>query len=65
MKGQFKVLIGGNLKIFHDANDIPEKFDNLIEFLPEYPPGPHTEKQHEEMESFMEIFRELMERETK
>jgi len=65
VKGKFKILIEGNLQVFQDTNDIPEKFDNLIEFLPEYPPGPHTEEQHEEMEGFMDVFRELMERETK
>jgi hypothetical protein len=59
----FKVLIGENIHVFNRYEDIPMEFDNLIEFLPEIPPGPHTHEQHEEIDSWHDKFKELMKRE--
>lgn len=59
----FKVLIGDKLFVYNRYEDIPNEFDNLIEFLPEIPPGPHTHEQHEEIDSWHDKFKELMKRE--
>ena len=40
--------------------NIPDDFDHVIEFLPEIPPGPHTQKQHEEIDQWNDKFLRLM-----
>lgn len=64
MPHEFVVLIDGELKTFERYEDIPEKFDNLIKFVPEIPKPPHTHHQHEEMDVWNEKLKELMKRET-
>jgi hypothetical protein len=61
---EFVVLKDGVLITFENYDDIPEKFDNLIKFIPDYDEGPHTHEQHEEMHKLTDIFKELMNRET-
>ena len=61
MAHRFVVMIDGRLKIFEHYEDIPDKFDHVIEFVPEIPPGPHTDAQHEEIESWIPKFERLME----
>jgi hypothetical protein len=65
MKHEFIILVKGKLKTYTNWEDIPEKFDNVIKFNPYMPPPPHTEKEHDEIESWMPRFKELMSRETK
>lgn len=65
MSHVFKILIGDKLHVYNRYEDIPMEFDNLIEFLPEIPPGPHTHEQHEEIDSWHDKFKELMKRERK
>lgn len=65
MAHKFIILLDGELKEYTNYDDIPESFDNVIEFKPEIPPAPHSAEQHEEMESWLSKFRELMKRETK
>lgn len=65
MAHKFTILLDGKLINYERYEDIPLEFDNLIEFLPEIPPGPHTDEQHEEIEQWMVKFAELMKRETK
>ena len=48
--------------MFERYEDIPEEFDYLIEFVPEVPPGPHTEQEHEEIASWLDKFDRIMER---
>lgn len=43
-------------------NDIPAAIDSLIAFVPEYPEGPHTDEEHEYMESFDAKLKEVMNR---
>ena len=50
-KNEFVILIDGELKTFDKYEDIPEVFDNVIKFLPAFPPEPHTEEQHKELPS--------------
>ena len=63
MKGQFIVKIGTDLLEFSDYDDIPESFDNVIVFKPDYPEPPHTEEQHNYISTFESKLKQLMERE--
>lgn len=64
MAHEFVVLLNGELKTYNNFEDIPEKFDNVIKFLPEIPKPPHTEHQHEEMDVWNDKLKELISRET-
>ena len=64
MRGRFVILRRGELEVYDDFDSIPEVFDNVIEFMPEYPPGPHTDEQHDEMDAYAVRLAELMRRET-
>ena len=63
MKGLFLIKDGVNYMEFHNYDDIPMSFDNLIRFEPEYPPEPHTEEQHEMIATYNDKLKELMKRE--
>jgi hypothetical protein len=65
MKGEFVLIVKGELKTFNDYNDIPDDFDHVIKFIPEVPPGPHTHDQHEEMDKWSDLLQKLMEKERK
>jgi hypothetical protein len=65
MKGEFDIILNGVIKRYTDFDDIPLVFDNLIRFEPEIIPEPHTEEQHEEMETYNDKLKELMSRELK
>lgn len=61
MKGIFEVIIDGQVCQFTDYDDIPESFSRVIRFEPEIPPSPHTEAEHQLIESYHEMFQRLME----
>ena len=63
MKGEFTVRIGNDIITYNDLNNIPLEFDNVIAFLPDYPPEPHTDEDHEYLETFVLVLDELMKRE--
>jgi hypothetical protein len=63
MTGLFQVVIDGDLKTYYRYEDIPEKIDRLIRFEPEIPEGPHTDEEHEWIESLTEYMHEIMKRE--
>ena len=65
MKGEFVILKDGVLEYYSDYDSIPETFDNVIRCEFEYPEGPHSEEQHEEMEQYNNLLQALMQRETK
>ena len=52
---------GNALAEYDRYEDIPDDFDHVIVFLPEIPPGPHTDRQHEEIDSWHDKFLKLME----
>ena len=58
---RFVILKKSELLTFEKYEDIPLDFDHLIEFCPDYPEGPHTHEQHEEMDSWNEKLQRLME----
>lgn len=49
-----------NLITVDNVDLIPRDFKNIIEFIPEVPPPPHTNEQHEELDKWNIIFQELM-----
>ena len=59
MEGEFIVKIGKKLFEYTNINDIPEKFDHLIKFVPTVPPEPHSEEEHKLIDSFMIKFKEI------
>ena len=63
MAHKFVILNDGKLTTYKNYNDIPESFDNVIEFIPEIPPEPHTEEQHKEIGEWNNKLKELMKRE--
>ena len=64
-KHKFVILIGSTLYTYENYEDIPKSFDNVIEFKPWIPDGPHTHDQHDEIESWNDKLKELMKRERK
>lgn len=65
MANEFIILKNGILEIYDKYEDIPETFDNLIKFLPEMPPEPHSHEEHQEINSWNDKLAELLKRETK
>jgi hypothetical protein len=61
MAHRFVVRIGSEILEFERYEDIPQQFDHLLAFQPEIPPEPHTDEQHQEIESWIPKFNKLME----
>ena len=65
MIGEYTVKIGDELFEYTNANDIPKKFDHLIKFVQKEPPEPHTQEDHDYINTFPKKFKEVFEREQK
>ena len=63
MNGAFIIKEGNELITYTKYEDIPMVFDNVIKFEPEWPEAPHTDDEHEYMETFNDKLKELMKRE--
>lgn len=62
--GKFVIRVGDDFITYNNYDDIPEKFDNVIEFIPDFPEGPHTEHEHGEMNVYGDLLQKLIKRET-
>jgi hypothetical protein len=62
MGHRFVIMRNDVLEVYDRYQDIPDDLDHVIEFLPEIPPEPHTEQQHEEIETWPDLFLKLMEK---
>lgn len=60
--GTFVILDQGLVRTFTRYDDIPAEIDTVIEFNPDIPPGPHTDEEHEFIESLVEKFNVIMRR---
>lgn len=60
MGHRFVIMRDNKLREYDQYEDIPDDFDHVIEFLPEIPPEPHTQEQHEEIDSWHDRFLRLM-----
>ena len=62
-KGEFTFLTN-NMKVvtFDNFNDIPDvsEIKEIVAFLPEIPPPPHSVQQHEEIHLWNKKFQELL-----
>ena len=65
MIGEYTVKIGNKLFNYTNVNDIPEEFDHLIKFVPIEPPEPHTQADHDYINTFPIKFSEIFKREQK
>jgi hypothetical protein len=65
MTGKFVILLDGEIVTYNRFDQIPDQFDNLIEFRPDEPPSPHSHEDHELLATFNDKFKELMSRETR
>lgn len=57
---KFVIMRRGVLETYHNFNDIPRDLDHVIEFLPQIPPGPHTDQEHQEIDQWNQRLQELM-----
>ena len=62
MIGEYTVKIGNKLFDYTNANDIPKEFDHLIKFLPTLPSEPHTQADHDYIDTFTDKMREIQKR---
>lgn len=60
MKGKFKIFRNGKVEAYADFNDIPQSFNHLIQCEFDIPEPPHTEEEHELIESFKPKMQELL-----
>jgi|TARA_Y100000289_G_C3880952_1_gene128635 hypothetical protein len=60
--GEFVIKRNKKLERYNKFDDIPNSFEHLISFKPDYPEPPHTEEQHEEMSTYQSKLRELLNR---
>ena len=63
MKGEYVIKINGELITYTDYDDIPNSFDHVISFNPDWPASPHTQEDHDYMAVFNDKLQALMERE--
>ena len=62
---RFEILIDGKIQVYTKYEEIPQEIDNVICFIPNVPDPPHSEEEHEEIESWNYKLKELMKRERK
>ena len=58
---EFQFIVDRELVAFDKYEDIPKEFEHVIRFIPDVPPEPHTEEDHEEMALWNTRLQELME----
>ena len=61
MKGEFIIKTGEELITYTDYDNIPNTFDHVIKFNPDWPKSPHTQEDHDYMEVFNDKLQVLME----
>lgn len=64
MQGEYKIMINREIVTFTNYDDIPETFDKIISFKPEFPPSPHTDEDHAFMDTFNDKLQALKGRQT-
>ena len=54
-------MINGELVTYTNYDDIPDTIDHVIKFNPDWPESPHTQEDHDYMETFNNKLQRLME----
>ena len=60
---EFQFIVNKELVTYDNYEDIPEKFEHIIKFIPDVPDEPHTDEEHEEMAIWNIRLQKLMEKE--
>ena len=50
--GEYIIFVNGRVETYTNWEDIPSSFENIIKFNPTPPPSPHSEEDHEYIETF-------------
>ena len=61
MKGEYVIMVDGKLITYTDYDNIPDTFDHVIKFNPDWPESPHTQEDHDLMAVFNDKLQVLME----
>jgi len=60
---EFQFIVNSKLVTYDKYEDIPDKFEHVIKFIPDVPAEPHTDEEHAEMAIWNTRLQELMEKE--
>jgi hypothetical protein len=60
---KFVVRKDGKILSFTKLEDIPDVFEHLISFQPDWPKEPHTHEDHEEIAKLNRILQDLIKKE--
>ena len=60
---EFQFIVNGELVTFNRYEDIPEKFEHVIRFIPDVPEEPHTGEEHAELAVWNTRLQKLLEKE--
>lgn len=60
--GKYRFIVNGELRACDHWDDIPEVIDELIAFVPDVPPEPHTEAEHDVIDALPAMLQEVMKR---
>ena len=63
MDGKFVIKINNQIHTYTQYDDIPSEIGAVISFEPNYPSPPHTDEQHNYIETSNDKLKQLMERE--
>jgi hypothetical protein len=58
---EFVIIRRGILETYNNYEEIPQDLDHIIKFLPYIPDGPHSDDQHEEIDSWNYKLQRLVE----
>lgn len=56
----FVVMIDGQYHQYTNYEDIPERIDAVLKFLPDFPEPPHTEEEHKLAHMWEDRFNEVI-----
>ena len=56
------ITLDGGLQHGTHWDDLPEKMDSIVAFVPNYPAPPHTQEEHDAMATFNDRLQEAMKR---
>ena len=62
MGHRFVIMRNDKIETYDQYESIPSDLDHVIEFVPEIPTEPHTPQQHEEIDSWPDLFSQLMDK---
>jgi hypothetical protein len=57
----FRIIRNGQLEEYNEYESIPLDFEHVIAFIPDIPPGPHSDHEHDEINIWNDRLQKLME----